>query len=427
MHGDNQATMKLPITLNLPRKELDELIDKAKDWALMNGTCFRSKTNFNRDLLQFAPFTLLPSPFPREEFQNACNIQIILNTLIHRVAHDYDFLKETLRETVKVDEFTRNLFDIYETVHREGAAQKLSLGILRSDLMLDTSCPKKNAEKLKPHCCWKQVEINTIASGFGWLGPATTRLHRFILQELGYTDELRNLPENNALESLCSGMIEAWSLYGDPKSGYEPGQYHTQKEWDARLLIERSLAIKCPSIQYHLAGTKKVQQTLAKPGTVACFLKDEKTAAKVREIFTGLYPLDFDEHGNSAVEMGISEPQRFVLKPQREGGCNNKYGTDIRDFLQSVKSEQARVAWILMDRLYPPVHRNYVVKPGSNAEPETKELISELGIFGVIIGSDKEIIVNRLGGHMLRTKLSTDNEGGVASGLGACDSPFLID
>lgn len=71
------------------------------------------------------------------------------------------------------------------------------------------------------------------------------------------------------------------------RCGYEPGQYHTQNEWDARLLIERSLAIKCPSIQYHLAGTKKVQQTLAKPGMVTRFLKDEKTAAKVKEIFTG--------------------------------------------------------------------------------------------------------------------------------------------
>lgn len=125
--------------------------------------------------------------------------------------------------------------------------------------------------------------------------------------------------------------------------------------------------------------------------------------------------------------MGIAEPQRLVLKPQREGGCNNKYDTDIRDFLESVKSKKDRVAWILMDRLYPPVHRNYMVKPGYKVELETREMISELGIFGVIIGSDKNIIVNRQAGHMLRTKLATDNEGGVATGLGACDSPFLID
>jgi len=85
-------------------------------------------------------------------------------------------------------------------------------------------------------------------------------------------------------ELIVSSYVVAVVYY---RCGYEPGQYHTQKEWDVRLLIERSLAIKCPSIQYHLAGTKKIQQTLAKPGMVTRFLKDEKTAAKVKEVFTG--------------------------------------------------------------------------------------------------------------------------------------------
>lgn len=217
MKGDKPATMKLPISLDLPKEELEELVDKAKDWALMNGMCLRSKRNFDRDVLQFAPFALFPSPFPREEFYNACDIQIILNVLIHRVAHDYDFLKDTLRETVKVDDFTRNLFNIYEIVHKAGAVQKVSLGMLRSDLMLNTTCLTEDTKMLKSHCCWKQVEINTIASGFGWLGPASTQLHKFVLRELGYTAELENLPENNALQALCSGMIEAWNLYGDPQ------------------------------------------------------------------------------------------------------------------------------------------------------------------------------------------------------------------
>lgn len=71
------------------------------------------------------------------------------------------------------------------------------------------------------------------------------------------------------------------------RCGYEPSQYPTDKEWDARLMIERSLAIKSPSIQYHLAGAKKVQQALARPGAVARFLEDEKAVEQVREIFTG--------------------------------------------------------------------------------------------------------------------------------------------
>lgn len=51
------------------------------------------------------------------------------------------------------------------------------------------------------------------------------------------------------------------------RAGYEPAQYHSDVEWDARITIERSRAIKCPSIHYHLAGTKKVSSIF---NTTAC-------------------------------------------------------------------------------------------------------------------------------------------------------------
>jgi glutathione synthase len=37
------------------------------------------------------------------------------------------------------------------------------------------------------------------------------------------------------------------------------------------------------------------------------------------------------------------------------------------------------------------------------------------------------VIANRQVGYMLRTKLSSADEGGVAAGSGALDSPYLID
>ena len=43
--------------------------------------------------------------------------------------------------------------------------------MMRSDLMLD---------KDSFCCCWKQVELNTIASGFGWMGPASGLIHRLV-------------------------------------------------------------------------------------------------------------------------------------------------------------------------------------------------------------------------------------------------------
>lgn len=56
--------------------------------------------------------------------------------------------------------------------------QSISLGLLRSDLMLESTCCASN-DKKRPYCCWKQVEINTIASGFGHLGPISREIQRF--------------------------------------------------------------------------------------------------------------------------------------------------------------------------------------------------------------------------------------------------------
>ena len=83
----------------------------------------RRKDAFDRDALHFAPFLLLPSPFPAQEFVKALEIQPVLNELMHKVAHDKEFLTMTLQDTIKVDAFTKRLFDIYETVWAEGLTQ----------------------------------------------------------------------------------------------------------------------------------------------------------------------------------------------------------------------------------------------------------------------------------------------------------------
>jgi glutathione synthase len=70
--------------------------------------------------------------------------------------------------------------------------------------------------------------------------------------------------------------------------------YPSESEWAVRLLIERSRAIKCPSIAYHLAGAKKVQQVLADPGQLQCFLDNEE-AQQVQRVFAGLFSLSDDE------------------------------------------------------------------------------------------------------------------------------------
>jgi hypothetical protein len=83
--------------------------------------------------------------------------------------------------------------------------------------------------------------------------------------------------------------------------------------------------------------------------------------------------------------MALKDPANFVLKPQREGGGNNIYGEDVSTYLTKIRDTEERSAWILMERINPPLQRNYMVRPNL-AEPIYTDFVSELGIFGVVIG-----------------------------------------
>ena len=106
------------------------------------------------------------------------------------------------------------------------------------------------------------------------------------------------------------------------RAGYTPNDYHGEAEWDARLLLERSVAIKCPSLAQHLAGTKKVQQALAVDGVLEKFVS-AGDASTLRLCFAALYGLE--EDGGKAVEAivkkAIANKDGYVMKPQREGGA----------------------------------------------------------------------------------------------------------
>ena len=91
-------------------------------------------------------------------------------------------------------------------------------------------------------------------------------------------------------------------------------------------------------------SVKQVQQALAQPKVLEKFIKDSKTVEMIRDTFTGLYSLDFTKEGEEAVEMAISDPEKFVLKPQREGGGNNIYGKEVKDKILS-KMRGEEICW----------------------------------------------------------------------------------
>lgn len=49
--------------------------------------------------------------------------------------------------------------------------------------------------------------------------------------------------------------------------------------------------------------------------------------------------------------MALDAPERFVLKPQREGGGNNLYGEDIRQVITIIKHVLNRKFKYNIDRL----------------------------------------------------------------------------
>lgn len=227
---------------------------------------------------------------------------------------------------------------------------------------------------------------------------------------------------------LYEGQEEVALVYY--RAAYTPEDHPTEVEWRARALAEVSIAIKCPSIGYHLAGTKKVQQALARPGQVERFVKEEGVAAKLRACFAGLWSLDpteSDPDTSSAIAHARSACEGYVMKPQREGGGNNMYGQDIARALAGpgsggLKAEDL-AGYILMERVWPVPAPAIFIR---GTEHACAPALCELGIYGVFLGDGQQIKVNKAAGHLLRTKVANSDEGGVAAGFAVLDTPYLI-
>ena len=237
------------------------------------------------------------------------------------------------------------------------------------------------------------------------------------------------------------------------RAGYAPTDYPSGYntadgsgiEWLARERLERGCAAKCPNLGYHLAGTKKVQQELARRGAVEQFFQGDEeagVAAQIRTAFAGLYSLgaDANEEDMEAVkDVLFNDAQgQYVLKPQREGGGYNYYGENLANKLKEnctitvdddgnnndVTLSPDLSEFILMERLFPPQQRAILLRNGQ--VEGTGMSISELGCFGAIVSSgDGEVVHNEYAGFLLRTKFSGVDEGGVASGFATLSSPYL--
>ncbi|XP_068997640.1 glutathione synthetase [Embiotoca jacksoni] len=472
----------IPETVMMNTALIKELADVAKDAALLQGVLMRiQETPNSSELVTYAPFTLFPTPVPKAVFIQSLSVQTHYNTLVDKISQDTDFLQEALASTIAVDDFTARLFRIHQQILKEGRSQHIVLGLNRSDYMLDQREDETSS--------LKQIEINTFAASFGGLSSRMPDVHRNILKVAGRLEESQRILDNNPADGLARAVAKAWELYGRERAavmflveesqrnifdqryietelwkrdiptirkrfddvcktgslsqdkrlfvdgqevavvyyrnGYMPQNYISEQTWDARLLMEQSLAVKCPDISTHLAGTKKVQQVLARPGVLERFFPNQpQVVEQIRATFAGLYTLDMGPEGDKTVAMALAAPDRFVLKPQREGGGNNIYGSEICQVLEGVKESTERTAYILMDKIHPTPVQNYLLR--RDAALKISSCLSELGVFGAYVRKGSDMVMNECVGHLLRTKSSEHSDGGVAAGVAVLDNPLLI-
>jgi len=204
------------------------------------------------------------------------------------------------------------------------------------------------------------------------------------------------------------------------RAGYSPDDYPTEVEWEGRKLIEKSNAIKCPNISYHLAGTKKVQQVLTEPDQLERFISPSK-AEKIRSSFAGLWA----GNDKNAIAEALNNPSDYVLKPQREGGGNNFFGSEMVEKIEQSSGKELS-SYILMKKLLPPKQNSILLFSGKSKYGAT---LSEWGFYGCYLGNGKDEvpILNTYAGHLVRTKFEGINEGGVTTGYACLSSPLLVD
>ena len=363
---------------------------------------------------------MLHRPTPEDE---PCILQVEFNTISSSFGGLASRVSELHRFLVRSGAYPPTAQLSLESIPLNSAVTQLAAGLAKADVCYGPA--ESNREKAILFIVQPE-ERNAFDQR--WLEYALLENHNIKT----YHIPLPDVPTRTRLESGSRRLIYTTSLAQEVevstvyfRAGYGPDDYPTQLEWDARLHLERSAAIKCPTIAMQLAGVKKVQQELTMPGALERFVARPEHLAVIRKTFTSIFPLDTSPEGLRARKLAFEEPEKYVLKPQREGGGNNVYREKIPGFLRSI-GEDLWSGYILMELIQPPSVEGMIVRNGRIAKGG---VIGELGVYGAIIFRQDtgEPVYNTEAGWLLRTKGVESEEGGVAAGFGCVDGICLID
>ncbi|GAB4819324.1 hypothetical protein N2152v2_006370 [Parachlorella kessleri] len=459
----------------------EALVEDAVVWASQHGLIVGAGLRDLSIATVHAPLALLPVSYPKETFLKAKQAAQVFNLMIDRVAQDESYLQQVLAAAAEYDDFMAQLLQVLrDTADARQAARgnERVLAINRSDYMLHeptssllqvelntvassfgclstlvgrlhryllqrSGAAAGQLERLPPNNAMDNLvdAMAAAAQEYGVEGAVMVMVvqpgernaydQQWLQTRLWERHQIRTLRKTLA-QIAAEGSVDSssgrLSLSGVPvavvyfRAGYTPADYPSEAEWEARVLVERCDAYKCPTVAYQLAGAKKIQQDLTRAGVVERYVDSAEDAELLRAFFAGQWGLEDVSHPGTqeAIEQAIAAPEDYVLKPQREGGGNNLYGDELRARLQ--QGGPGLAAFVLMQRIKPPVNRSIMVR---NGVATTAETLSELGIYGTLVRRGQQVLHNAEAGHLVRTKAASSNEGGVAAGFAVLDSPML--
>jgi len=96
----------------------------------------------------------------------------------------------------------------------------------------------------------------------------------------------------------------------------------------------------------------------------------------------------------------------------------------LKRHLQEIGGDDRRCAYVIMEKIRSNPTPNYII---SDSKARRVDVISELGVFGVLLTKGGELLSNFTAGHLLRSKPHKLEDGGVVNGVAVLDSPYFVD
>ena len=121
-----------------------------------------------------------------------------------------------------------------------------------------------------------------------------------------------------------------------------------------------------------------------------------------------------------------NEPEKYILKPMKEGGGNNITADKLKELIPDEDSEISDLIKnsVIVKKIESYEHEGLILK---NEKINLQNSISEYSIYGIVLTENDNFIMNKSVSFLVRTKDKDNVEGGIIEGAGAIDIPCLLD